>query len=416
MEIRVKNKNYLGVNSLGRIGKLMVWHQAARKQFDGVVVNLGRTVGKNIEDLIQTLEMDTTYGSLGRFLNGMNGEKDVVKIVDRDKLLFDINGMPVKILTSERNPKNIPWKDENVRLVIDCTGQYVDPSTPYDAAKGSLRGHLAGGAQKVLLSAPFKIKDKSVKMPEDAAMMVYGINHLDYSPDKHHVLSAASCTTTGLSHMIMPLLQDQEACKMLTTSMSTVHAATNTQSVLDSVPKTGASDLRKTRSVFNNIILSTTGAAKALESILPQIQEIGFMADSVRIPTNTVSLLVLNITFSSGLDAKGNPIINRKYLNDIFKRASEGSQNGMLVFSEKQNVSSDLTGFNAAVVIEGFETHTRTGFINLAAETLESYGIKDPKAIHLPVTHAKLFGWYDNEYGSYVNMLSNLADYVKKKF
>ncbi|HXK49213.1 MAG TPA: glyceraldehyde 3-phosphate dehydrogenase NAD-binding domain-containing protein [Clostridiales bacterium] len=415
MEIKVKNKNYLGINSLGRIGKLVLWHQLAKRSFDGVVINLGRKVGKNIEDLIQTIENDTTYGPMGKFLYGINSTGSIVKVVDKEKFLFEIGGMPVKVLTSERNPKNITWKNEDVRIVIDCTGQYVDPTIQFDDPKGSLRGHLVGGAQKVILSAPFKIKDKSAKMPDDSSMMVYGINHLEYNPEKHHILSAASCTTTGLSHMIKPLLEDKESSNILTTSMSTVHASTNTQSVLDSVPKDGASDLRKTRSVLNNIILSTTGAAKALESILPQIQEIGFMADSVRIPTNTVSLLILNITFSAGLDEKGNPIINRKYLNNIYMKAASGSQKDMLVFSERQNVSSDLTGFKASVVIEGHETHTRTGFIKIPAEMLESYGMKDSKSIQLPVTHAKIFGWYDNEYGSYVNTLSALADYISKK-
>jgi glyceraldehyde 3-phosphate dehydrogenase len=416
MEIKVRNKNYLGINGLGRIGKLVLWHQLAKKSFDGVVINLGRKVGKDLDDLIQTIESDTTYGPLGKFLHGINRTGSIVKVIDKDKLILEIEGMPVKILTQERNPKNIQWKNEDVRIVVDCTGQYVDPTAPFDDAKGSLRGHLIGGAQKVILSAPFKIKDKSSKMPEDSSMMVYGINHLEYNPEKHHVISAASCTTTGLSHMIKPLLEDRETSKILTTSMSTVHASTNTQTVLDSVPKEGASDLRKTRSVLNNIILSTTGAAKALESILPQIQEIGFMADSVRIPTSTVSLLILNITFSAGLDGKGNPIINRKYLNDIYAKAAAGSQKDLLVFSERQNVSSDLMGYKASVVIEGHETHTRTGFINIPAEMLESYGMKDLKTIQLPVTHAKLFGWYDNEYGSYVNTLSALADYINKKF
>ena len=162
-------------------------------------------------------------------------------------------------------------------------------------------------------------------------VMVY---HLDYNPSIHNIISAASCTTTGLSHMMKPLLEDVEASKILTASMSTVHSATNTQSVLDSVPKAAASDLRKSRSVFNNIILSTTGAAKALESILPDIQKIGFMADSVRIPTSTVSLITLNITFNSGLDENGNPLLNRNYINQIYKNAAAGPQKDMLVFSE----------------------------------------------------------------------------------
>lgn len=414
MEIKIKNKNFLGINGLGRIGKLVLWNQLANRRFDGVVINIGRKVGKNIDDLIQTIEMDTTYGSLSKFLYGVKGSGSVIKVIDSEKLLLEIDGMPVKILVSERNPMFIPWKDEDVRVVIDCTGQYVDPVAAHDIPNGSLRGHLIGGAQKVILSAPFKIKNPSSKIADDSIMMVYGINHLQYNPDKHHVISAASCTTTGISHMIKPLLDDEESSKILTASMSTVHAATNTQSVLDSVPKANTSDLRKSRSIFNNIILSTTGAAKALESIIPQIQEIGFMADSVRIPINTVSLITLNITFSAGLEAKGNPIINRKYLNDIYKRAALGPQKDLLFFSERQNVSSDLMGLKAAIVIEGYETHTRTGFIHLPASALEIYGIQ-AKNINLPVTHAKIFGWYDNEFGSYVNSLTLLAEYINQK-
>lgn len=411
----MKSKRLLGINSLGRIGKLTLWNQLSTKDFDGIVVNVGREVGKSTDDLLQVLETDTTYGQLSKFLNGVKGGGPISKVIDAEKLLFEIDGMPVKILRSERNPSGIPWREEGVQLVIDCTGQFLDPAAAPDAPKGSLRGHLIGGARKVIASAPFKIKDKAARMPEDALMMVYGVNHLQYNPSLHNVISAASCTTTGLSHMIKPLLEDAETSKILTASMSTVHSATNTQSVLDAVPKAAASDLRKSRSVFNNIILSTTGAAKALESILPEIQKIGFMADSVRIPTTTVSLITLNITFNSGLDESGNPLINRNYLNNIYRTAAAGAQKDLLVFSERQNVSADLMGFRAATVIEGCETHTRTGFVNLPASMFESYGMKNATDINLPVTHAKIFGWYDNEFGSYVNMLSKLAAYVDSK-
>lgn len=414
MKADVKSKHYLGINSLGRIGKLTLWNQLVTRHFDGVVINLGRKTGKKTEDLIQALTADSTYGDLGTFLYGQKGRRDLVKVVDAEQQLFEIDGMPVKILSEERNPASIPWKQEGVRLVIDCTGQFVDPTVPVDAPKGSIRGHLAAGATKVIVSAPFKIKEANKSMPDDALMMVYGINHMQYDPAKHHIISAASCTTTGLSHMILPLMEDQHCSRILTASMSTVHSATNTQSVLDAVPKAGASDLRKTRSVFNNIILSTTGAAKALESVIPQIQEIGFMADSVRIPTTTVSLITLNITFNSGLDEKGNPIINRSHINNLYKAASRGAQKDLLVFSERQNVSSDLAGFRAAVVIEGSENHTRTGFIRLPAETVKTFGIKNPVDINIPVTHAKIFGWYDNEFGSYVNLLEKLTAHVDK--
>jgi glyceraldehyde 3-phosphate dehydrogenase len=414
MKAGSKNKNYLGINSLGRIGKLTLWNQLLTRNFDGVVINLGRKSGKNPDDLIQSLGTDSTYGNLDLFLYGQKARKDLISVVDAEKLIFEIDGMPVKILTEERNPASIPWKEEQVQIVVDCTGQFADPTIPADAPKGSLRGHLKAGARKVIVSAPFKIKEANAKTPDDSLMMVYGINHMEYDPRKHNIISAASCTTTGLSHMIKPLMEDRFTSKILTASMSTVHAATNTQSVLDAVPKAGASDLRKTRSVFNNIILSTTGAAKALEDILPQIREIGFMADSVRIPTTTVSLITLNITFNAGLDEKGKPIINQKHINNIYKKAAEGAQKGLLVFSARQNVSSDLAGFRAAVVIEGSENHTRTGFIRLPAETVKSYGIKNPVDLNIPVTHAKIFGWYDNEYGSYVNLLGQLMAYIDK--
>ena len=196
--------------------------------------------------------------------------------------------------------------------------------------------------------------------------------------------------------------------------MSTVHSATNNQSILDSPPKAGTSDLRRNRSVMNNIIPTSTGAAIALEEILPEIKEIGFMADSIRVPTSTVSLISLNLTFRSILSKTGDPIITKEFINDVFKKAANGSQKDFLLFSENQNVSSDLMGCQAAVIIEGHENHTRTGFLSLNAETLQQYGINTKKDINFPVTHAKIFGWYDNEFGCYVNCLGKLTKYLDK--
>jgi glyceraldehyde 3-phosphate dehydrogenase len=214
--------------------------------------------------------------------------------------------------------------------------------------------------------------------------------------------------------MIKPLLETEATSRILTASMSTIHAATNTQNVLDAPPKAGASDLRKNRSVLNNIILSTTGSAKALEEVLPEIKKVGFMADSVRIPTNTVSMIILNVTFQTPLDKAGQPVITQALLNDIYRKAAEGSQQGILVFSERQNVSSDIIGVRAAVVVEGHENHARTGFITLPAESLRAAGIESDREVQIPVTHAKLFGWYDNEFGSYVNCMGELAIYIDK--
>lgn len=414
MNVPLKNRNLLGINGLGRIGKLTLWNHLNLKHFDGIVINAGREVGRKIEDVLHYLTTDSTYGSLDRFLYGYTGKSCEVKVLDEVEGLLEMNGMTVKVLKRDRNPRNIDWAKEGVRLVVDCTGVFLDPSLPSDHPKGSIRGHLEAGAEKVIASAPFKIKDSSQKMPDDSSLFVYGANHMNYDPAKHHILSAASCTTTGLAHMIKPLLETEETSKIITASMSTVHSATNNQNILDTAPGNGSKDLRRNRSVFNNIIPTSTGAAIALEEILPEIKKVGFMADSVRVPTSTVSLISLNITFRTELNETGEPIINREFINDIYRRAAAGAQKDLLIFSEQQNVSSDLMGCQAAVIIEGHETHTRTGFLPLYAETLREYGISGAQDINLPVTHAKIFGWYDNEFGNYVNCLGKLTVYVDK--
>jgi glyceraldehyde 3-phosphate dehydrogenase len=407
MNVPLINKNLLGINGLGRIGKLTLWYHLNVGHFDGFVLNAGRNVGRKIDDIIQYLTCDSTYGTLDHFLFGYSGNVCKISIINESQGLIEINGISIKILTQHRNPKNINWAKEGVYLVVDCTGNFLDPSLPSDYNKGSLRGHLEAGAEKVIISAPFK--GSYQKMPEDSGLFVYGINHMNYDPARHHLISAASCTTTGLAHMIKPLLETKETSNILTASMSTVHSATNNQTVLDTVPRDGTKDLRRNRSVFNNIIPTTTGAAIALEEILPEIKKVGFMADSVRIPSTTVSMITLNITFCTDLNETGDPIINREFINDLYKQAASGAQQGLLMFSERQNVSSDLMGYQSAIIIEGHETHTRTSFLSLNSETL-----KGSKDINLPVTHAKILGWYDNEYGCYVNSLGKLTVYVDK--
>lgn len=412
MAMGINEKKLLGINGLGRIGKLSLWYHLVSKSFDGIVINVGRNVGKSLEDLVHAMSSDSTYGSINLFLNGHSGKKSRIEIVDSENGIVEIDGFPIKILTKERNPQNINWKKEGVRIVVDCTGKFLDPTVPGNDPKGSITGHLVAGAQKVIASAPFKIKNSAVNESDDFPTLIYGINHSSFDPVKHQIISAASCTTTGLAHMIKPLLEDKETSNILTASMSTVHAATNTQSVLDSVPTTGTSDLRKNRSVLNNIILSSTGAAKTLEKVIPEIINFGFMADSIRVPTTSVSLIALNITFNSKLDEDGHPFINAEHIKNIYKMAATGPQKDLLYFSTKQNVSVDLLGFPAAVVIEGNEIHTRTGFLKVPYEILSSLGIGNMKEVNIPVTHAKIMGWYDNEYGSYVNSLGKLTEYV----
>lgn len=398
----------LGINGLGRIGKLSLWHHAGRKYFDTIIVNTGRNVGKSLEDLIHYIERDTTYGKLDSFLYGYQA-KPVICEVNETESSLNINGVTVKFLQKDRNPKDIEWAAQGVKLVVDTTGQFLDPSLPANAPKGSIRGHLEAGAQKVIASAPFKLREGNL-MPEDAVTTVMGINDKVYDPLKHTIISNASCTTTCLSHMIKPLLDYFGVERVLSASMATIHAATGSQEVLDRLPKADAKDLRKSRSIMNNIILTTTGAAKALQLVIPEMATIGFIAESVRIPTATGSLIILVMNFQEELNKKP---IRRDLINSIYESAAKADTKGYLIYTDKQNVSSDIIGTpRAAAVIEGHETHARTGAININLEHVRGIDkaileqIKD-QVTSIQVTQAVIYGWYDNEMASYVNMLGD---------
>jgi glyceraldehyde 3-phosphate dehydrogenase len=394
----------LGINGLGRIGKLTLWYHLAHDDFDRFVVNVGRPVGTSLQSIVEYLAKDSTYGALHRFLAGCQGHPDC-HVIDEAAGLVKVHGKEIIFLREVRNPKDIPWRDNGVNLVVDCTGKFRDPHIPADDPKGSLRGHLAAGARAVLISAPFKSKTKGLPTPDDAVMLISGINHLDFDPAKHKIVSAASCTTTGLAHMMRPLLNRDLTRSMITAGMSTIHAATNSQPILDAVPAAGEKDMRKKRGAMGNVVIYSTGAASALEKVMPEIARIGFMADSVRIPTSSVSLIILNVTFQSETSPDGVVSIDRDDINAIYQEAAEGEARGLVKYSEEQNVSADMLGENAAVVIEAVETHTRTGFVDL---TLEG------KEYRVPLTHVKIFGWYDNELGSYTYRLGELTAHVAK--
>jgi len=406
--MNAKVSRTLGINGLGRIGKLSLWHHAGRKYFDSIVINVGRDVGKSFQDIIHYIERDSTYGRLESFLHGCQAGP-VISDVDEASSSLIVNGVTVKILRKDRNPRQIGWAEHNAGIVVDTTGQFLDPSVGADAEKGSIRGHIEAGAQKVVASAPFKLKE-GIAMPSDAVTTVMGINDEDYDPIRHQLISNASCTTTCLSHMIKPLLDYFGIDRVLSASMATVHAATGSQQVLDRLPKTNAKDLRKNRSIMNNIILTTTGAAKALQLVIPEMAKIGFIAESVRIPTATGSLIILVMNFQEELNKKP---IRRDMINSIYENVSKTNTNGYLLYSDQQNVSSDIIGTpRAAAVIEGHETHTRTGAININLEHVRGIDkailetIKD-QVTSIQVTQAVIYGWYDNEMASYVNMLGD---------
>jgi glyceraldehyde 3-phosphate dehydrogenase len=418
MAVTQETEPALGINGIGRIGKLSLWHHVKRKYFKRIVANPGRPVGRDLESVCGVIEKDSTYGSMHRFLFGVDAEP-CIHIVDREKKLLDVNGVPVTILQTARNPWDIGWRDHGVRLVTDTTGAFSDPTKLEDDSKGALRGHLAAGAERVIYSAAFKIKDKALPMPDDAITLIYGCNHELFDPTRHRLISAGSCTTTALAHMVKPVIEHLADSAIMTASMSTVHAVTNSQSVLDNVPKAGAKDLRRNRSVLNSIILTSSNAAKALELVVPEIREIGFMADSVRVPVDTESLIILNMTFQSKIRPDGRPSVTQEILNQIYQEAASSAQKGMLVYSDEQNVPADVVGMRAAVVIEGVETHTRTGFAELDLAQIPGIDSRllegrEASTVRVPVTHAKVFGWYDNEYGSYTNMYGDLAVHVHR--
>lgn len=419
MNITAKNHPYLspeipalplklGLNGLGRIGKLTLWHHVSRRSFDGIVVNVGREVGTSLQDLAEYIERDSTYGSLSRYIYGFRGTR-VIEELDEKKGTMRINGLPVSILREDRNPRDIHWKQNNVKLVVDCTGVFLDPTVPADETKGSLRGHLESGAEKIVLSAPFKIKEKSKSMPEDAVTIIQGVNERFFKPDRHRIVSAASCTTTCLALTIRVLLDHFRPGQILGASMVTVHATTGSQEILDQLPSAGAGDLRKNRSIFNNIILASTGAAQAAALVIPELQGIGFIAESVRIPINTGSIVILTLSIQD--DEPDNPITPER-INNIYREAAEGYLSRYLSYSDSQNVSSDIIGTVSGAVIEGRVTRARTGNMNVnlsracrfIADTEPSSELEGSTLV-APVTQVVVYSWYDNELGSYSNML-----------
>lgn len=401
----------LGINGLGRIGKLTLWHHIGRRHFSEIVVNIGRNVGTKLEDIARYIEKDSTYGSLHTYLHGYKADR-VITDLNEESGRMVVDGIPVTVLRQTRNPKEIPWREHGVKLVVDATGKYTDPTLMPDAKGGAARGHIEAGADKVIVSAPFKIREKGVQMPDDAKTLVLGINDHEFEPKRHAIISGASCTTTCLAYMVKPLLDYFGADKILSVSMATIHGSTGSQEVLDRLPAAGATDLRKNRSIFNNIILTTTGAAKTLGLVIPAMNTIGFIAESVRVPVSTGSLIIL---VAAMRDESENPVINRKLINSIYRDAGQKDGRGFIRFTEEQNVSSDIIGmYGPATIIEGNETHTRTAVVSLDLRAfLASSGTQVPAdaltTVKVPITQAVIYGWYDNELGSYTNMLGGLT-------
>jgi glyceraldehyde 3-phosphate dehydrogenase len=373
----------VGINGIGRIGKLLAWTMTARKEQSEIAISTGREVGTSLTDLAAYMLYDSTYGNYNRFFWGSDpGNRVEIK----DGSLY-MNGVRVIWFSNPkyRAPGEIPWNEHGVDLVFDTTGKATDPTA---SDEKSLRGHL-NHCKKVILTAPFKIKNKGVLVPEDAVTVVGGVNLHIYDPLKHNIVSNASCTTNCCAPPIKALV-DHFGDKLLSFSMTTVHAATNSQSTLDTVPKSAEKDTRKNRSTFNNIIPTSTGAANAVLDVIPEIRALGIgsQASSMRVPTNTGSIVVMDVSIIGEYD--------NKYMHDIFIKYSE-KYHDIMKFSKESLVSSDIIGSTYSTIYDSPFTHRRT------SKRGDQY-----------YTMFDLNFWYDNEYG-YVCSLMRLFDHITGK-
>jgi len=369
-------KSPVGVNGIGRIGKLLVWILTARKEQDRLMISTGREIGTSLDDLATYLSYDSTYGTYEKFLFGFQSKN---KVEIKNNTLY-LNGIEIVWMNDPkcRVPGNIPWSQYGVELVFETTGKMTDPTVNDDNA---LRGHL-NNAKKVVLTAPFKIKNKGAQVPDDSVTVVGGINFDKYDSTKHSVISNASCTTNCCAPPIKALV-DHFGDKFVSYALTTVHAATNSQSVLDILPRTGDKDTRKRRSIINNMIPTTTGAANAVLEVIPEIRDLGIgsQASAIRVPTNTASIVVMDISLLGEYD--------NVYMHEIFRKYA-ATYPDVMKYSAEQLVSSDIIGSTYSTIYDSLFTHHRT------SKRGEDY-----------YTMFDLNFWYDNEFG-YVNSLMRL--------
>jgi glyceraldehyde 3-phosphate dehydrogenase len=325
----------VGINGFGRIGRQVVRaiNSYHRDELDVVAVN-DLTNAKTNAHL---LKYDSNYG---HYPGTVESTEDSI-IVD---------GKPIKIL-AERDPGNIPWRDFGVDIVVESTGLFTD------ATKAA--AHLNGGAKKVIISAPAKNEDLTV---------VLGVNDDKYDPAKHRIVSNASCTTNCIAPVVKII---HERFGFASGLMSTIHAYTNDQRILDMAH----ADLRRARTAAMSIIPTTTGAAKAVTQVIPELQgRIHGMA--FRVPTSTVSVVDLVVNLEREVTAAE--------VNEALKSASQGQLKGILAFCDEPLVSVDFKENPASSIVDSLSTMVISGKM------------------------VKILSWYDNEWG-YSCRASDLA-------
>jgi glyceraldehyde 3-phosphate dehydrogenase len=327
----------VGINGFGRIGRN--YFRALLEQGADIEIVAVNDLG-DTATTAHLLKYDTILGRL---------KQEVTHTADT----ITVDGKTIKVL-AERNPADIPWGELGVDIVIESTGIFTKKA---DAEK-----HIAGGAKKVLISAPAKDEDVTIVM---------GVNQDTYDPANHHVISNASCTTNCVAPMAKVLDENFGIVKGL---MTTVHAYTNDQRILDFPHK----DLRRARAAAENIIPTTTGAAKATALVLPQLKgKLDGMAMRVPVPTGSVTDLVLEL----GRE------VTKEEVNAAFQKAAEGELKGILEYTEDPIVSSDIVNAPASCTFDSSLTMVQEG------------------------KNVKVIGWYDNEWG-YSNRLVDLTVFV----
>ncbi|CAB4752635.1 unannotated protein [freshwater metagenome] len=329
----------VGINGFGRIGRNF-FRAALQSGADIEIVGINDLTDN--ATLAHLLKYDSILGRLGL----------PVSYTDDS---ITVNGKTIRVF-SERDPANLPWGEVKADIVIDSTGFFTKAA---DAKK-----HITAGAKKVIISAPATDEDITVVM---------GVNHEKYDAANHHVISNASCTTNCLAPMAKVLDEEFGIVRGL---MTTIHAYTNDQSILDQPHK----DLRRARAAAVSIIPSTTGAAKAISLVLPNLKG-KLDGYALRVPVPTGSATDLTVELSKEVSAAE--------VNAAIKKAAEGSLKGFLSYTEDPIVSADIVTDPSSCIFDAGLT----------------------KAIG---TTVKVVGWYDNEWG-YSNRLVDLVGYVGKK-
>ncbi|MEV0038994.1 type I glyceraldehyde-3-phosphate dehydrogenase [Streptomyces sp. NPDC056909] len=326
----------VGINGFGRIGRN--YFRALLEQGADIEIVAVNDLG-DTATTAHLLKYDTILGRL---------KAEVTHTADT----ITVDGHTIKVL-SERNPADIPWGELGVDIVIESTGIFTKKD---DAAK-----HIAGGAKKVLISAPAKDEDITIVM---------GVNQDKYDAASHHVISNASCTTNCVAPMAKVLLENFGIVKGM---MTTVHAYTNDQRILDFPHK----DLRRARAAAENIIPTTTGAAKATALVIPELAgKLDGIAMRVPVPTGSVTDLVIELERE----------VTKDEVNTAFQKAAEGQLKGILDYTEDAIVSSDIVNWPASCTFDSSLTMVQG-------------------------KNVKVIGWYDNEWG-YSNRLVDLTVFV----